>query len=560
MPPNAKNWNAISPSRFPWEQEALDFVHEKFPADPYLAWSNFEFIAAEGSINETDLLIAGPWGVFLVEIKSRPGRLIGDNGSWTWIGEDGRRRTDDNPLLLANMKCKRLKDLLGRQAAFRNRNLPFIQALVFCSAPGLDLQLALDARNFVCVRDSEEKSRPGIRAAIFHRQGPGLRPATERLVDGPTLKAFAQAMAQAGLRPLHRKVADFVLDQLRYESPTAVFQDWEAHHSTSESVRRLVRLYLASSRTAKEDRQAITEAAKREFHILEKLNHPGILKANVPAECELGPAIVFDFDPSAQRLDHYMAEKGAQLDVTARWQLLRQVADAIRYAHDKDVVHRALSPQSIFVLLDKRGQPRVQIYNWHTGSRLADGSFSGLTNLTVSLHAAQLLEDPARAFLAPETLTSGEEPNEGMDVFSLGAIAYFLFSGQPPARDAAELEAKLKASPSRSLELRDICDGVSESIATLVRESTRAGVVERCSLDDFLTYLDLILDDLTRREDEVADPREADKGNCLSNGYHVERRIGKPPESVRPYARPAERLRWYRRMARKASPGNSPGL
>lgn len=531
--PNAKNWNAISPSRFPWEQEALDFVCEKFPASPdYLAWSNFEFVAPDGSINETDLLIVSPWGVFLVEIKSRPGRLTGDNGLWTWIGEDGRRRSDDNPLLLANRKSKRLKDLLGRQPAFRNRNVPFIQPLVFCSAQGLDFQLAPDARNFICVRDSEDKSRPGIRAAVFLRQGAGLRPATERLVDGPTLKAFAQAMAQAGLRQQHRKVADFVLDRLRYESPTAVFQDWEAHHSTSESVRRLVRLYLASNQAAKEDRQAITEAAMREFHTLEKLNHPAILKALVPAESEFGPAIVFGFDPTAQRLDHYLTESGAHLDVGKRLELLRQVADAIRYAHDKDVVHRALSPQSIFILLDKAAQPRVQIYNWHTGSRLADGSFSGLTNLTVSLHAAQLLEDPARAFLAPETLTPGEEPSEAMDVFSLGALAYFLFGGQPPARDAAELEAKLKASATRSLDVREICDGVSESIATLVRESTRAGLLERCSLDWFLAQLDAILDELTRPENEVADPREAEKGDVLTNGFVVVRRLGRGASAI----------------------------
>ena len=528
MPPNAKNWNAISPSRFPWEQEALDFVHEKFPASPeYLAWSNFEFVAADGAMNETDLLVASPWGVFFVEIKSRPGRLTGDSGTWTWIGEDGRRRSQDNPLLLANRKSKRLKDLLSRQSAFRNRNVPFIQPLVFCSAQGLDFQLAPDARNFICVRDSEDKSRPGIRAAIFQRQGAGLRPATQRLVDGPTLKAFAQAMAQAGLRKQQWKVADFVLDRLRYESPTAVFQDWEAHHSTADSVRRLVRLYLASSQAAKEDRQPITEAAKREFHTLEKLNHPGILKALVPAESELGPAIVFEFDPTAQRLDHYLAESGATLDFAARLDLLRQVTDAIRYAHGKDVVHRSLSPQSIFVLLDKSGARRVQIYNWHTGSRLPDGSFSGLTNLTASLHAAQLLEDPARAYLAPEALTPGEEPNEAMDVFSLGALAYYLFGGQTPARDAAELEAKLKASPSHSLEIREICDGVSESIATLVRESTRARVIERCTLGDFLTYLEIVLDELTRREDEVVDPHQAGNGDLLTNGFVVERVLGR---------------------------------
>jgi serine/threonine protein kinase len=528
MPQPVKNWIAISPSRFAWEQEALDFIHEKFPASPdYLAWSNFEFIASDGSINETDLLIASPWGVFLIEIKSRPGRISGDNGTWTWVGEDGRRFTDDNPILLTNRKCKRLKDLLGRQTAFRNRTVPYIQHLVFCSAPNQVVQLAQDARNFICVRDSEDKSRPGIRAAIFQRQCMGLRPATERLVDAPTLKALALAMAQAGLRQRLRKVADFILDRLLYESPTGVFQDWEAHHSTSESVRRLVRIYLTSTMAAKEDREAVAEAAKREFHTLERLSHPNILRALVPAESELGPAIVFEFDPTAQRLDHYIAENGAQLDVGGRLELLRQVADAIRYAHDKDVVHRALSPQCIFVLRDKAGRPRIQIYNWHTGGRLPDGSFSGLTSLTTSLHASQLLEEPARAYLAPETLTPNEEPAEGMDVFSLGALAYYLFGNTPPALDATELLEKLKCSSSRSLELREIRDGISERIAKLVRESTRANVIERCSLDDFLENLDAIEEELTRPDNEVADPLEAKDGSVLSNGFTVEKILGR---------------------------------
>lgn len=527
-PPTAKNWIAVSPSRFPHEQEALDFIHEKFPTGAdYLAWSNFEFIASDGSINEVDLLIATLWGVFLVEIKSAPGRLTGDNGSWTWTFEDGRRSTKDNPLLLTNRKSKRLKDLIGRQPAFRNREVPFIQPLVFCSAPDLVLQLAADARNFVCVRDTADKSRPGIRAALFQRQGPGLRPATERLVDSPTLKAFAQAMGQAGLRQQQRKVGDFILDKLRYESATGVFQDWEAHHSTSEKTRRLVRVYLTATLAAKADREAITEAAKREFQMLERLNHPGILRALVPAESELGPAIVFEFDATAQRLDHYLAENGAQLDVGQRLELLGQVADAIRYAHAKDVVHRALSPQCIFVLCDKAGRPRVQIYNWHTGSRLPDGSFTGLTNFSVSLHAGQMLEEPAGAYLAPETLTPGEEPAEAMDVFSLGALAYYLFGNQAPATDATELLEKLKASSLRSLELREISDGVSESIVRLVRESTRANMHERCSLDDFLDLSAKVLDEITRPANEVLDPHDAVEGSVLSNGFTVERELGR---------------------------------
>ena len=46
-----KHWMMLSRSRFPWEQEALDFIYERFPAqDNYRAWANFEFIADDGSI------------------------------------------------------------------------------------------------------------------------------------------------------------------------------------------------------------------------------------------------------------------------------------------------------------------------------------------------------------------------------------------------------------------------------------------------------------------------------------------------------------------------------
>jgi len=80
----AKNWITVAESSFPWERDALDFVRSQFPThEPYRAWSNFEFIADDGSINEVDLLVFTPQGFFLIEIKSRPGRFRGDAGTWT---------------------------------------------------------------------------------------------------------------------------------------------------------------------------------------------------------------------------------------------------------------------------------------------------------------------------------------------------------------------------------------------------------------------------------------------------------------------------------------------
>lgn len=117
MSSSDKHWKTMARSQFPWEQEALDFIYERFPAqDNYRAWANFEFIADDGSINEVDVLVACPQGLFLIEIKSNPGHLWGDAQDWTWHYE-GRRKTVESPLILANRKCKRLKSLLGRQKA-----------------------------------------------------------------------------------------------------------------------------------------------------------------------------------------------------------------------------------------------------------------------------------------------------------------------------------------------------------------------------------------------------------------------------------------------------------
>lgn len=57
----SKNWTTVAESSFPWEREAHEFVRAQFPLhEPYRAWTNFEFIAEDGSVNEVDLLVFTP--------------------------------------------------------------------------------------------------------------------------------------------------------------------------------------------------------------------------------------------------------------------------------------------------------------------------------------------------------------------------------------------------------------------------------------------------------------------------------------------------------------------
>lgn len=81
MEATSPRWQAVTDSAFPWERHALAF-----------------------------------------EIKSRPGIVEGDQGTWTSRG-DRRPETVDNPLLLANRKAKKLT-LRRRQPALRKRRQP----------------------------------------------------------------------------------------------------------------------------------------------------------------------------------------------------------------------------------------------------------------------------------------------------------------------------------------------------------------------------------------------------------------------------------------------------
>jgi len=95
-------WKIITPSNFPWEQEALDYIRQNLPTSALFGWSGFEFISASGALYENDLLVLTSAGLYLIDIKSWPGTLKGDIYTWHLEKPDGRTRTFDNPLFLVN--------------------------------------------------------------------------------------------------------------------------------------------------------------------------------------------------------------------------------------------------------------------------------------------------------------------------------------------------------------------------------------------------------------------------------------------------------------------------
>jgi len=104
--------------------------------------------------------------------------------------------------------------------------------------------------------------------------------------------------------------------------------------------------------------------------------------------------------------------------------LIRQVCDALSEAHHIGLIHRDIKPANIFAA--ERG-------GWHDVAKLLDfGLVKPLTDAT----SAQLTQDGvitgSPLFMSPEQATGEAPAGVRSDIYSLGAVLFFLLTGRPP--------------------------------------------------------------------------------------------------------------------------------
>lgn len=525
-------WTEVEQSQFAWEREALAFLKAGLPNhEPYRAWSNFEFVADDGSINEIDALVIGPQGLFLVEVKSHPGVITGDQQRWTWTRpDDGTHSTFDNPLLAANRKARKLRSLLQRQPAYAGARprVPWVEPLVFLSSASLDCRLHDIARPGVTCRDDlvvPERVAfprlPGVLKAVRDPQSAAIR---SEQVDRPASRRLADALGQIGIRPTsrHRRLGDWELGELLDEGDG--WQDYVATRGTVRSQRR-VRVYLAGRAHTKDEGEQLRRTAQREFALLEPLRHPGVAQPLDLQQHEWGPALIFERAEGEERLDLWATTNLDGLGAYERIGLVRSLGEALDYAHRHNLTHRAVAPRNVLVRPDPTAAGGVQlvISNWQSATRVLQ------TTLTMVPDAlAERLTESDEVFLAPEVAANPDRVDGvAADVFSLGALAYLLLSGRAPGTTPLERTSLLQQHGYLPLDVA--LDGASRKLIELVAFATQADAGDRFgSAGEFLADLEDALDELTRGEEPAAvDPLEASRGDVLDGGWTVLRRLGK---------------------------------
>lgn len=522
-----QRWFQDQSSPYPWEQEGLDHIRRLMPdAEPYRAWATFSFTAASGRINECDLFIAVPGGLYLVELKGHPGRVVNSGSTWTFR-EDGvrRGRTLRNPLHLTDLKCKDLRSQLDwalQQCGHRQRT-PWIQPAIFLSAR--DLCSALDdvQRIHVYGRDDASEGLPWIWRDLLAKP-PQQDHKRVRPEFATLLPELFTTIGISGATSHLRFGDNWSLKPEKLDAGRT-WEDRLAERSVPVKEEGRVRIYLTAQQSSTAQRQSVERAARREYQVLQGINHRGIAQAVQIAQHGDSPAILFRHRHSDLRLDSYLDLFGERLSTEARLDLVRQLAEAVQYAHQRSLYHRALSARSIYVSAkDDGSQPIVRIIDWQTAARDFDTTM-GTSSLGNSSVSGEHLADSSEVYLAPDFDTQYADPVD-LDVFGLGALTYFLLTGSPPAAQRSALIERLRES--QGLRPLAVADGISDELDALVYEATRPDPTDRLtSADEFLKRLDSAeaqsVPDITAVD---VDPLEVLAGQTVAGEWQVVRVLG----------------------------------
>ena len=550
MPQRVQRWIEVTPSQFPHETEGLTIVRSLLPDNaPFRAWSNLEFRDGQGKWHEVDLLVLGRRRLHLVELKYYTGTLRGDDLTWR---RDGHR-AEDSPLKLARRKAQRLasklRDELVRWSQETGTGIPdprdvvpFVQEAVFLHHPGLRCMLPSASRIDLFGLDGSENETglPGISERL-------LEPATPHQSVGANRdEIIAALMARIGVvQRRQREAGSWVID----EEPLGEgdgWQDWPAFHRVATTDRARIRFLVTPPGTTSTTRAKVRQVAEHEYRIMSRLANDRLLRPRDMVDNDLGVGLVYPVDERFQRLDLWLADQAGQVPAASQLALLRQVAEAVAYAHRNRVVHRGLTPHAVLVRQGPDGGMRVLVGDWQSagtagGSSLTGLSGSGVTGLmgasdgtsrapgqpSVLLRAGAVDVDRrlAEAFQAPEGVWNRDADRIRLDVFALGALAYFVLSGLLPASDRAALRERLHRE--QGLDLSADLPQVPQAIRAMVLDATRPAVSDR--LPDVRSFLERLADAeraLAGPVDDVADPLEASPGAVIAGRFRLQRRLG----------------------------------
>lgn len=210
-----------------------------------------------------------------------------------------------------------------------------------------------------------------------------------------------------------------------------------------------------------------SERFLREIRIAAKLSHPRIVPVldSGSAAGHLFYVMPYvDGESLRSRLD-----REGQLPLDEALEIARQVAGALSYAHEQDIVHRDIKPENILL---SGGEAVVADFGIARAFTVAGGTRLTGTGLVVG----------TPLYMSPEQASSGGDADARSDLYSLACVLYEMLAGEPPfeAKTAHAITARrlTESAPDvravRELVPAAVAGAISRGLARLPADRYRS--------------------------------------------------------------------------------------
>lgn len=202
----------------------------------------------------------------------------------------------------------------------------------------------------------------------------------------------------------------------------------------------------------------------REAKILKEIEHPNIVRVfdfGFPQDSD-NPYILMEYVAGSPLTDYI---KENSLTVPQKLKILCQLASALSTVHKYSVLHRDVKPSNILITED-------------ISAKLTDFGIARVTDSSLTM-THEVLGSPA--YMPPEAFKASKIIDPRSDIFSLGVLAYELFTGRKPFQGETVAEMVEAIQHSKPMEPRKINPELPMQIQNIIEKMLRKNQEDRFS-------------------------------------------------------------------------------
>jgi hypothetical protein len=198
---------------------------------------------------------------------------------------------------------------------------------------------------------------------------------------------------------------------------------------------------------------------RREIQTIARLQHPHIVSILSAGEARGALYYLMPF-VSGETLRARIARQGP-FSIAEAVRIVREVLDALAFAHEHGVVHRDIKPENVLL---EAGHAVVADF----GIAKALRESGNMTSAGIALGTP--------TYMAPEQATADPATDHRADLYSVGVLAYELLTGSPPFAGSPQqvIAAHLTTPPASIRERRpDVPDGLARVVMKALAKEAR---------------------------------------------------------------------------------------